>query len=304
MIPNNVFWLFILLMINQAADCQSVALTFDDGLDPSRQPQAKKWNQSILTHLSQAKVRAHFFVTGERVNSTDGLRLVKDWSQYGHFIANHTYSHWYFHSEDISIEQFVQDIKRNEELLEHLDNWNKRFRFPYLKQGNTFEKRDGVRDWLALNGYEIGSVSIDASDWYYDQIYRTLLHAGEEEKIKQLRDRYLEHLWERAKYYDELSQKLLNRSIRHVLLLHTNAINAAFLGDVINMFKQKGWSLIDSEKAFQDEVYEQQPDILPAGESILWSIAKSRNVEGLRYPAESKRYEMPKLIKYGIIIRK
>jgi hypothetical protein len=36
-----------------------------------------------------------------------------------------------------------------------------------------------------------------------------------------------------------------------------------------------------------------RPDILPAGESILWALAKQKGVPGLRYPAEDDVYEKP-----------
>jgi len=53
------------------------------------------------------------------------------------------------------------------------------------------------------------------------------------------------------------------------------------------MFRDKGWTLIDSEAAFNDPVYNMRPDTLPAGEcdeSILWALAKQTGVPGLRYP--------------------
>ncbi|MBL4673279.1 MAG: polysaccharide deacetylase family protein [Arenicella sp.] len=43
---------------------QSVAFSFDDGLDPTREPRASKWNASILDSLSKNKVKAIFYVTG------------------------------------------------------------------------------------------------------------------------------------------------------------------------------------------------------------------------------------------------
>lgn len=65
--------------------------------------------------------------------------------------------------------------------------------------------------------------------------------------------------WE-AQYYDSLSQQVLGRSVEHVLLLHHNLINALFLADVIHMFQGKGWTLIDSEVAFEDPVYAMRPN--------------------------------------------
>ena len=57
-----------------------------------------------------------------------------------------------------------------------------------------------------------------------------------------------------------------------------------FLGDVIHMFRDKGWALIDAEVAFRDPVYAMRPNTLPAGESVFWALAKEKGVGGLRSP--------------------
>ena len=89
-------------------------------------------------------------------------------------------------------------------------------------------------------------------------------------------DAYLRHLYDRAQYYDGLSRTVLGRSVAHLLLLHHNLVNTVFLKDVIQRFRDKGWTLIDSESAFQDPVYALRPDTLHAGQSILWALARQR----------------------------
>ena len=53
-------------------------------------------------------------------------------------------------------------------------------------------------------------------------------------------------------------------------------------------------------EAYQDRVYAQPPDVLPAGESIVWSLAKQADVPGLRYPAEDGDYEQATLDALGL----
>ena len=110
-------------------------------------------------------------------------------------------------------------------------------------------------------------------------------------------DAYLQHLYSRAVYYDGLSKAVLGRSILHVTLLHHNLINALFLADAVQMFRDKGWHVIDATTAFDDPVYSIGPDILPAGESILWALAKQHGMTGLRWPGEDDSYEKPILDK-------
>ena len=93
---------------------------------------------------------------------------------------------------------------------------------------------------------------------------------------------------------------MLGRDVKHVLLLHHNLINALFLPDVIGMFRAKGWTLISPVEAYQDPVYRMEPDVLPAGERRLWSLARARNLGGLRYPGEDDAYEQPRLDALGL----
>jgi cellulose synthase/poly-beta-1,6-N-acetylglucosamine synthase-like glycosyltransferase/peptidoglycan/xylan/chitin deacetylase (PgdA/CDA1 family)/spore germination protein YaaH len=66
------------------AQPRSIALTFDDGPDPT-------WTPRILTELEAAHVPATFFVVGENALLNPGLlnRIVRDGSE----IGNHSYTH-------------------------------------------------------------------------------------------------------------------------------------------------------------------------------------------------------------------
>lgn len=107
---------------------------------------------------------------------------------------------------------------------------------------------------------------------------------------------------DRAEYYDNLAKQTLGRSPHHVLLLHVRAINGAWLADVITAFKAKGWSFLDSDRAYQDPIYKIQTKTLPAGESLVWNIANVYGINGLRYPAEDAPYEQENLKKFELQI--
>ncbi len=172
-----------------------------------------------------------------------------------------------------------------------------------MKEGNTKARRDACRAFLAREKYRTGHVSIDASDWYYDQRLRArLADSRHRPDPARYRDAYLAHIWDRATYYDGLSRKVLDRSIRHVLLLHYTYLNALFLEDLAAMFESKGWRLGSAKEAFQDPVYARQPDIVPAGESLLWGLAKEsgRFAGQLRYPGEDGDYEKSKVEVLGL----
>jgi len=292
--------LVLLWGLAAGAGAQTLALSFDDGFDPRWQAQAAAWNAAMLDALAYAEVRAILFAAGKHVDSPAGLDLVKAWGDAGHGVANHTYRHASLGSPRTTLDDFVADVARNEALLEKMSGWTRRLRFPYLKEGDTADKRDGARAWMAAHDYRSGAVSIDASDWYYDARWRAWRTAHPDADPAPFREAYLAHLASRVAYYDRLSQRVLRRSVKHVLLLHANAINAAFLPDVIAMFRANGWTIVAPDEAWADPVYAMKPVTLPAGESIVWSLARQDGVEGLRYPAEDDVYEKPILDALGL----
>ena len=95
---------------------------------------------------------------------------------------------------------------------------------------------------------------------------------------------------------------MLGRGVSHTLLIHYNLINALFLKDLLAMFRSKGWGIIDAEEAFMDTVFDRQPDIAPAGESLIWALAKETGKFDvrLRYPGEDDTYEKPLLDRLGL----
>jgi peptidoglycan-N-acetylglucosamine deacetylase len=257
-------------------------------------------NRAILDALRRYNLKAALFVVGKFVDDNENMALLRLWNEQGHIIANHTYTHLSYPRTEFPI--YAQDILRNEILLKGFTRYRKLLRFPYLKEGNTDEQRDKMRVFLKEHGYRNGHVTIDASDWYIDDRLRQRLKNNPAADITPYREFYLNHLWDRAAYYDGLAQKVLGRSVRHTLLLHHNVLNGLFLGDVLEMFKRKGWKLIDAEEAYNDPVFSASPKIAPAGESLLWALAKEtgRFDKLLRYPGEDSAYEKPKMDALGL----
>jgi peptidoglycan-N-acetylglucosamine deacetylase len=298
--PIRAFWALIASCVVLQAHAQSISFSFDDGFDPREQPAAADWNASMLHALADAKVKSVLYVVAKRAGTPEGMKLVQAWADAGHEIGNHTFSHPNLGSKKVTLAYFIDDVEKNEKLFSGFSTWTPRLRFPYLKEGDTAQKRDGLRLWMATHGYTPAEVSIDASDWYYSERFEKWCVTQPDRDLKPFRDAYLAHLWSRASYYDGLAKQVVGHSVSHVILLHTNAINAAFLPDVIAMFRAKGWPIVTPKQAYADPLYQMKPNTLSAGESILWALAKDKGVQGLRYPAEDAPYEEPILDKLGL----
>ncbi len=285
-------------------DRPEVAITMDDfAWNKSVKLVPKERNRAILGALqSQGRLKAALFVAGKNADTETGKALLGEWDKAGHLIGNHSYSHKYLNSSKVTAEVFTADILKGEEVIRSFPHFQKSFRFPYLKEGETAAKRDAVRTFLKQHGYRTGHVTIDASDWTVDDRLSARLAKDPAADLKPYRDFYLNHMWERSLYYDDLSQKVLGRSVKHAILMHYNLLNALFLGDLLDMFKSKGWKLIDAAEAFEDPVFLSAPKIVPAGESLVWALAKETGkfAKLLRYPGEDSEYENAKMDKLGL----
>jgi peptidoglycan/xylan/chitin deacetylase (PgdA/CDA1 family) len=263
---------------------------------------AAERNESILNTLQTNSIKAALFVIGRNIESEDGKQLLSPWDKAGHLIGNHTYSHRSYSASETVVTDYLQDILRAEELLKQFPHFQKYFRFPALKEGETAAKRDAMRAFLAEHGYHVGHVTIDNSDWLIDQRLTARLKKDPGADVKPYRDFYMEHMWARAEYYDALARRVMGRPVKHTVLVHFNLLNGLFLNDLIAMFKSKGWQPIDAEEAFKDAVFSAKPNVLPAGESIVWSLAKEKGTipMSLRYPAEDGEYENARMNKLGL----
>jgi peptidoglycan/xylan/chitin deacetylase (PgdA/CDA1 family) len=274
-----------------------LALTMDDPtttLDSLiRWPDA---NTRILKAIASRNVRAALFVCGHRIDDADGTKLVSAWDQAGHLICNHTYSHPPY-TERTSYADFAVDFLKNEKIIAGYHNRTALFRYPFLKEGDTAEKRDRFRALLKERGYRVGHVTIDASDWYVNQRMIDRLATQPKMPIAPYRDFLVAHLLDRAAFYRQLAIDVLGRDIRHTLLMHYNVLNAQVLPDVMSAFESAGWQWIDASLSFEDPVFLRAPKIVPAGESLVWALAKESGQfnDRLRYPGEDDVYEKPKL---------
>ena len=302
---RSFYFIFLILIVSviYSHAQHTISFTFDDG-NTNDMPgyTFEQWNGKILKHLDDAGLKAVFFVMGSNKTDDKGKQLLNAWNARGHNIANHTFSHKNYNSSQITFETFKRELLITDSIIRPYSNYIRLFRFPYLKEGNTKEKIESFRTFLKEQGYRNGHVTIDASNWYIDSRLIKRLRQEPAANVEAFKQFYLAHIYERAMYYEELAYKLTGRHIKHTLLLHHNLVSALFLGDLIKMFKAKGWNTVNAADAYTDAIYKSTPSTVPAGESLIWSLAKENgSYESiLRYPAEDSRYEEDKMNALGL----
>jgi len=241
------------LLLSSPLHAQSVALTFDDGpslaATPLLSPQAR--NDAMLAALARHGVQAALFVTaGFGTTRPEGMAMAMAWGLAGHVIANHTVSHPDLDDPAVTLAQYQQEVLDCDRVIAALPGYQKWFRFPYLREGGTPEKRAGMRAFLGEHGYRNARVTLDTADWRLNGELLEALAKNPRMDLEPFRQAYLAQVRERALAYRELARRLQGRDMPHVALLHHNLVNALWLDDVITLFENMGWTIIPPAHAY------------------------------------------------------
>lgn len=106
--------------------------------------------------------------------------------------------------------------------------------------------------------------------------------------------------------YKAIAQQTLNRSPRHVLLLHENDAAALFVGDLVKHLQEKGWKIISPQQAYADPMAENFPQVAFQKQGRLAAIAASKGIaeSALRHPSENEAYLQKAFNDAGIAVDK
>ena len=303
---TSSFFLVAFVALSTNAGAQTVAITIDDGPNLEQTPRLspEQRNQTMLNALAKHGVSAALFVTADyAAKQPAGYALAKDWGDAGHAVGNHTMSHPNLHSDKVSLAQYQQEILDCDQIISTLPGYQKWYRYTYLREGNTPEKRDGMRNFLKQQNYRNAYVSLDTSDWRLNEKLIEVLKKNPQADVTPIKLAYLAHIRQRAEAYRALSWKLQGRDIPQVLLMHHNLINALWLDDVLTQFKEMGWKFTTPAAAFSDPVYQLTPERSAPGQSLLLSMARTLGLDkfaGWERLVDDGDFEIEALKKQGL----
>lgn len=260
-----VFLLFI-TFIAQASPIE-IAITIDDlpkhmdlPPDTTRLDVAKKMLSSLKKH-SLYNVYG-FINAGNIKNDANHYDVLKIWVDSGQLLGNHTYDHVNFNT--VNSQQFIRQIKMNESYLSTLmQNKDYRyFRYPYLYEGNTQEKRDAVREYLFTNHYKVAQVTMDFEDYLWNNAYIRCVKKKNNKSIEWLKESYIEQALKSIEVAHIQSNLIFKRDIKQVLLLHIGVFDALMLDDLLTTFERHQIKFISLPEALQDKAYQINPNIV------------------------------------------
>jgi len=209
------------------------------------------------------------------------MDVLKTWGNAGYLLGNHTYSH--MDLGQVRAEEFMVDIEKMDHLLDSISSGAtgaKMFRYPYLSEGDTLEKRNMVREYLKRKGYRIAQVTVDYADWAWNNAYLRCAVGNDEEAIRWLRTHVVKAARRQLLHAQKLAKLLMGRDIKHILLLHVGEFNTVSLRDVLKAFNAEGVRFISLQTALADPVYEINPNLpMPDGKDFLEQLAAMKGVE-------------------------
>jgi peptidoglycan-N-acetylglucosamine deacetylase len=273
---------------------QQVAFTFDDlpthGDLPPGQTRLGVAESILRTLRDQHMPVVYGFVNAAKLEDhPEDIAVLKAWRAEGNLLGSHTYSHPSLN--DLTPVEFEAEIGKNEPVLSKLmtgQDWHW-FRYPFLWEGDTLEKRRAVRAYLQQNGYQVAQVSLDFEDYLWNAPYARCVSKKDDQAIATLRASYLATADQYLTVFRELTHTLYGRDIPYVLLLHIGAFDAKMLPDLIDLFRRRGFTFTTLPEVMKDPVYREDPDMaLKYGGAFQEQVAAARHV---KIPANAKPYK-------------
>jgi peptidoglycan/xylan/chitin deacetylase (PgdA/CDA1 family) len=263
--------LIAVLLISQAAISQTkgICITLDDLPAVSYDFKDIDFQRELVRKLIKTfdayQIPAIGFVNESKLYknsklSDEKVDLLKIWLEAGYELGNHTYAHKDYHK--VSQESFFDDVIKGEEVCENLvkdyDQDYIYFRHPFLHVGLNRTKHNELKAFLVKHDYIEAPVSIDNDDYIFAYAYNKAMLKKDIELMNQIGEDYVDYMEAKLLFFERQSEKLLGRNIKHILLLHANAINADYLDELAERYQQQGYCFISMDEALTDKAYQKE----------------------------------------------
>jgi peptidoglycan/xylan/chitin deacetylase (PgdA/CDA1 family) len=139
---------------DQSGFAKRVALTFDDGPNPST-------TTEIMKVLRKHQVPATFFINGRRVSSPLASEIVQDIADDPLFVlANHSFSH--MNMKELTDSEVISEIERTTRIIADTGERPRYFRFPFGQSSCDTMKRVVERGYISTGWH------VDSADWCFE----------------------------------------------------------------------------------------------------------------------------------------
>src|SRR5437588_2795944 len=284
----RILLIFFMLVTVNLCVAQKVAITFDDlplnGDLPPGVNRVQIARETIAVLKERHVPPAYGFINAKKLEgNADAAEALKLWAASEPF-GSHTYAQ--MDLNEGTAEEFEREIEANEPALELLgakdQNWHW-LRYPFLREGDTVEKRRAIRAYLQAHRYRIAQVTLDWEDYLWNSAYARCVTKNDMKSVAWLRSSYLSIA---SSYLDlgrDLAKLVYGHAINHVLLMHFGALRSAIVPAVLDLLSQKGFTVVTLKEAQNDPAYDADPDAgSKYGGTLLEEWMDARKI---KYPA-------------------
>jgi len=266
-----------------------IAVTIDDfNVRFNIRLNPRERNERILETFVKHNHKAAGFVTGRFVDNVFGDEVVQSWSDAGHMIGNHSYTHMNASNKDAA--EVKADILKNDVLLSKYSAYEKIFRFPFLAEGGSVEKVADYRAFMKRHGFQNAAVTVDSIDWFTADRIEKRLRSDDKADINPYRKYYVTAVVKLAEHFHRLAERIGYSDIPHSMLMHHNVLNGLFLDDVLSALKAQGWSMVDAKEAFEHPIYKLEPEMPTRGRSLISVLAQEQGIKDTGFPEAYKEW--------------
>lgn len=248
MLKKIIFLSLVLLLAFKHscfAQTRQIAITMDDLPFIG---EAKNFHlKMILETLKDNEIPFTGFIIANTINP-DNWQMLHQFRDSGFGLGNHSFSH--INLSKVDTEGYIQEIEKADKILSRVLTEPKYFRYPYLNMG-TGAKREAILAYLHAKHYRIAPITIDSKDFLFN---KELYSVPQEERpafLEELKFRYLDYIWEETLKAEEQNRYKRNPEQAQILLIHANLLNAYVLPDIIELYRQHGFSFVSLEDALK-----------------------------------------------------
>lgn len=243
----------------------------------------------LLGTLRDQKVPVVGFVNEKKLyrfgETDERIRALRMWLDYGFDLGNHTYTHMSLNRA--GLKAWEDDVIQGESvttlLLAEKKMKMRYFRHPFLDVGRDLQTRREAEAFLTGRGYHIAPITLDAWDWAYAGVYEDAKRRGDAALQKQLADSYLSYSDSMFAYFEQLSKQVVGYEPKQILLIHANQLEADHIGELLDVFRKRGYRFITLEDALSDQAYSLPNEFVGedgAGWLEQWAITQGKPPQG------------------------
>jgi peptidoglycan-N-acetylglucosamine deacetylase len=287
-----IFCTFAIVSSAQTAPQREISITIDDlpagNAGSMSAAEITALTTKLLTTLRDQKIPVVGFVNERKLYPTgqvdERIAALNMWLDYGFELGNHTFGHTSLNQ--VTLQAWEEDVIRGETVTKLLLAQHKMkmryLRHPYLDTGRDLETRRAAEAFLVARGYRIAPITMDAWDWMFASVYDVAHKQGDTALMQKLADAYLAHTTVVFDYYEKFSRDLLGYEPKQILLLHANWLEADHIGELLDLFRKRGYRFVTLGDALSDQAYSLPDEYVgEEGSGWLdhWAITRGRPLQ-------------------------